>query len=388
MILGFIMVVLYYTQTYYLDAVIETIRSLKATDLQLHLVIEVAPESKSSNIIDIKCIDNADALSNFKSIVGIDKASAFEPYFKSVASIHFLVFKKSSFLNWNTFYVVKNFLKMFYNIKPKVIHFDTITLRTLLLIPFIIHCKKVITIHDPIAHIGESSWKKTCINYIYYHLADHFIFYSKYALNQFKMYYTKLNQPKHIIQFQPFTFNQQYIKSNIKPSCILFFGRISYYKGIDIFLEVIPEILKIYPDQIFVIAGKSDGYQLDYQFFKKYEHNILLLNRYINNNEVVQLIQKSKFLVCPYRDASQSGVLMTAKAIGKPVIATNVGAFSEYIQDGIDGLVVDFSKEIIKEKILYFLEHNRYKRFEKYVDKHYSNLVAEENCCTILSTYS
>jgi glycosyltransferase involved in cell wall biosynthesis len=53
----------------------------------------------------------------------------------------------------------------------------------------------------------------------------------------------------------------------------------------------------------------------------------------------MELIRKAKFIVCPYRDATQSGVLMTAMAMHKCVVATNVGSFPEYIQDDYNGLL-------------------------------------------------
>ena len=152
-------------------------------------------------------------------------------------------------------------------------------------------------------------------------------------------------------------------------------------------LEAIPIILQYYPNQKFVIAGKSDGFQLDHHFLKKYEHNITLFNRYINPKEAVHLIQQSKFLICPYRDASQSGVLMTAKAIGKPVIATNVGAFPEYIEDGHNGLIAAPNKEAIADRMLYCLDQNRFKSYENNIEKYYSQKLANSNQKVLIQAY-
>jgi glycosyltransferase involved in cell wall biosynthesis len=45
-------------------------------------------------------------------------------------------------------------------------------------------------------------------------------------------------------------------------------------------------------------------------------------------------------IVCPYRDATQSGVVLTAYAFGVPVVVSAVGGLIEYVEHGRTGLVV------------------------------------------------
>jgi glycosyltransferase involved in cell wall biosynthesis len=383
------MTVLYYTQTYYLDAAIETIRSLDICNLELHLVIEITPDSKCSNIINIASLDNADAVTSFKSLIGEEATSTFEPYFKALKSVQFLVFKKNKVISLDTIKTIYYFSKLMRKIKPSVIHFDTVTLRSLFLLPLFFGLKRVITIHDPIPHLGAASFKTKAIHFINFTIANRFVFYSNYAKNQFEYHYYFLKQPRFVIQFQPYTYNQVFMKpvNQLTEPYILFFGRISFYKGIDILISTIPEILKIYPNQKFIIAGRSEGYTIDDQVIKKYKKNIVFINKYINSSDLVKLIQYSKFLVCPYRDASQSGVLMTALAIGKPVIATSVGAFPEYIQDGHNGLIAAPTSESFLERVLYFLESNRFIEATMNVDSSFSHSVAASNRNLLLQTY-
>ncbi len=60
----------------------------------------------------------------------------------------------------------------------------------------------------------------------------------------------------------------------------------------------------------------------------------------VTYEELATLILHAKFIVCPYKDATQSGVLMTAFGLNTPVIATNVGSFPEFIKDNVNGLLV------------------------------------------------
>ena len=56
--------------------------------------------------------------------------------------------------------------------------------------------------------------------------------------------------------------------------------------------------------------------------------------------ELAQLLVDCEYVVCPYTDATQSGVIHTAFSMGKTVVATDVGALKEVVIDGFTGLLV------------------------------------------------
>jgi len=142
-----------------------------------------------------------------------------------------------------------------------------------------------------------------------------------------------------------------------EPHTALFFGRIQKYKGLKYLIEAEPLVTKKFPDFRVIVGGKGD----DLEPF----HSVLSLNphfevhdRFIPNEEVHYFFERCSFVVLPYVEASQSGIVAMAFAFGKPVIVTDVGSLAEVVQDGRSGLIVTprDSRELA-DAIIYLLKN-------------------------------
>jgi glycosyltransferase involved in cell wall biosynthesis len=123
-----------------------------------------------------------------------------------------------------------------------------------------------------------------------------------------------------------------------QPQNILFFGRISPYKGIEYLCEAMTIVHEALPKATLTIAGGGKLY-FDTTKYDKLPY-INITNRYIGMEELASLLTKCTVTVCPYTDATQSGVIMTSYSLCKPVVATNVGGLGEMVDNGRTGLLV------------------------------------------------
>ena len=124
-------------------------------------------------------------------------------------------------------------------------------------------------------------------------------------------------------------------------SVLLFFGRIRPYKGVETLLEAFGEITG---NSFLVVAGAPEnasyGRRIE-QLVRAHPHRerILYHARFIDDAELASYFRAADALVMPYRHIDQSGVLFLAFRFGLPVIAFDVGALGEYIQNGRGVLV-------------------------------------------------
>ena len=120
--------------------------------------------------------------------------------------------------------------------------------------------------------------------------------------------------------------------NEIKDGYILFFGNLQLYKGVHLLYDAYlshPEL----QERSLVIAGSG------YIYFKHRsdETGIRFINRYIEDDEVNDLLSRAGVVVYPYISATQSGVVSIASYYGKPVVLSDVPYFKQTCE-GYEGV--------------------------------------------------
>ncbi|MBM3589497.1 MAG: glycosyltransferase family 4 protein [Alphaproteobacteria bacterium] len=119
----------------------------------------------------------------------------------------------------------------------------------------------------------------------------------------------------------------------LQPPCdVLFFGRLRGYKGLDLLRDAWPLVREAHPAATLRVVGIGDDKALAPGLADL--PGVSIERRWVPNSEIRSLITSARLLVLPYHEASQSGVLPQAMALGVPVVATCVGGLTEQMKGG------------------------------------------------------
>ena len=138
---------------------------------------------------------------------------------------------------------------------------------------------------------------------------------------------------------------------------ILFFGRINPYKGLDVLLRAMKIVIKKIPYIKLNIVGNGDIGEYKY-LIEDIKDNLELNVRWIKDEEVEGFFSNSDFVVVPYIEASQSGVIPLSYSFGLPVIASKIGGIPEQVLEGETGFLLEPGEvEELAKKIIELYEN-------------------------------
>lgn len=124
---------------------------------------------------------------------------------------------------------------------------------------------------------------------------------------------------------------------------LLFFGYVREYKGLDILIDAMPEILRRYPGAQLLIAGEF--YHGEKTCRERIEalgigKQVRIYAEFVSNESMALFFRAADVVVLPYREASQSGVVQQAYGFGRPVVVSDRGGLPEMVREGETGAVV------------------------------------------------
>ena len=125
-----------------------------------------------------------------------------------------------------------------------------------------------------------------------------------------------------------------------EPATFLFFGRLLPYKGLSVTLEALKRILPRHPEAKIIIAGEGSLKQ-EHAAIGSLSRNLEVMNRRVSEEELSRLMARSIALLAPYTHASGSGIVATAYAFARAVIASHIGGLIDMVVHDQTGWFVE-----------------------------------------------
>lgn len=195
--------------------------------------------------------------------------------------------------------------------------------------------RKYQVIHEVIPHEGDSQVKGVdFMNKVICKTADTIVLRNqKYVQDMISQYKVDPSRVKYLELWR------RYPKFTppVHSGHVLFFGRINPYKGADNLLEIV----RLCPEITFDVVGRVDPQTEKIVDELSKETNVHLNNGYVSDDEMREAFIGCDWVIVPYNSASQSGIIIDAYKYSRPVIAFNVGAIAEQVDNGKSGYLVE-----------------------------------------------
>jgi len=192
-------------------------------------------------------------------------------------------------------------------------------------------------------------------------LSDRVVVMSEQAAGMLRQRYAvppeKIDVIPHGVPDLPFT-DPNFFKDSFGvegKSVLLTFGLLSPNKGIENVIRALPSILAIHPNVVYIVSGATHP-QLRKREGERYREsllalaqdlgvatNLILSNRFVSAEELIQHVGAADIYITPYRHEAQvvSGTLAIALGAGKAIISTPYWHAKELLADG-RGVIVPF----------------------------------------------
>lgn len=221
--------------------------------------------------------------------------------------------------------------------EPDAIYLPMISLNARKIIQQLPEIPLITTIHDFTQHLGSRNVFTQWIHeYILRHTDKFVVLTKSYAELTANKYHVSLDLVQHI----PHANFSYYNVSGAVPildeihHSILFFGRITKYKGISILLKAFDLIINELPNMKLIIAGSGELNSEDVAIIDKYHQNIIFKNEWLPDSCIWELFSNVDITIVPYIEASQSGVVAISFSAGRTVVASDIGGLKEQVEPG------------------------------------------------------
>lgn len=227
----------------------------------------------------------------------------------------------------------KKLLHLVKKISPDIIYFESLHAWSVGMLKHF--CKTIIcfsSIHDVVPHgTGFNALgTKILTDFVYKKSAAIFL-RSNFELNEFQAIKPRLANKAFVFPLTK-TFPAFHPYSGGRYALV--FGRINRYKGSGYFRNIVSQC----PNVPFIFAGRFEDSALATELGNC--PNVQIINRFISEKQLEELILGSFVCLAPYITATQSGVAVQCYALSRPIIAFSVGGLKDEVSNNVSGFLI------------------------------------------------
>lgn len=155
---------------------------------------------------------------------------------------------------------------------------------------------------------------------------------------------------RHFLDFDKF---HVITKFNDRKNIVGYVGTLHEVKGVMNLVHSIP----LFNDKTidFMIIGDGKLISQIKEYKDRNDLNRLKILGWIEHDELPKFLNQFKLLVLPSYSEGLPNVILEAMACGTPILTTNVGAISDFIEDGVNGFILTNNSPLeIKNKVTDF----------------------------------
>ncbi len=144
-------------------------------------------------------------------------------------------------------------------------------------------------------------------------------------------------------------------------SNLLFIGRLEKEKGVDVLLDAMKSIVNYDPNVNLNIIGSGGEYKNIKSLIKKLNlnKNVKLLG-YLERDKIAHFLKVSTLLIIPSVYEEPFGIVgIEALSVGRPVVGSNIGGISEWLNSSCGVLVKPNDPKLLAEVILKQLSNKK-----------------------------
>ncbi len=162
---------------------------------------------------------------------------------------------------------------------------------------------------------------------------------------------------------------------NSDDKIILFAGRISRIKGVDTLINAFVKISLLNENVKLILLGQAEDINIS-EAIKGFEKQILVIPPV---KHIGEFYQASDLVVLPSRIDPFPYVMLETGAMKKPFIGGDTGGISEFIEDGVNGILIEpGNSDQLADKIIFLI--NNPEQAELLAEALYQKVMKECDC--------